>query len=259
MDAAKASVDEACSASDTMHFENEDHHSTFLEVMKSMYDVSELVDVTLCVHDQTFRCHRNVLAATSPYFRAMFTTGLTETSQERIELHEVDPSSVQQVINYAYTGQLEITKLNAQNLLAVASLFQITPIHRACARYMETQLDVTNCVGIYYFAQIHNCEELKVKGQEHIEKNFVEVSEGEEFLSLDWQRVAEIIQSNELNVEKEELVFEAAMRWVNHDPDHQNRYLPDLLPHIRFGLVTPKYLHEHVLNSKVSSNILYFF
>ena len=238
-------------ASDAMHFEDEDHQSTFLEVMKSMYDSRELVDVTLCVQDQSFYCHRNVLAATSPYFRAMFTTDLTERRQERIHLHEVDPSSVELVIDYSYTGQIEITKQNAQNLLAVASLFQISPIHKACARFMETQLDVTNCVGIYYFAQMHNCEDLRVKAQEHTEKNFVEVSRGEEFLSLDIKRVIEILQSNELNVEKEEFVFEAAMSWVNHDKDNHKRYLPELLPHIRFGLMSSKYIHEHVMHNEV--------
>ena len=236
---------------DCMYFENEDHHSSLLEVMKTMYDNAELVDVTLCIQDKKFSCHKNVLAATSPYFKAMFTTDLNESRQDTIIIYEVDSKSMLQVIKYAYTGRLEITKTNAQNLLAASSLFQISPIHRACAKYMETQLDTTNCIGIHYFASIHNCSELKTKAREHIEKTFTEVSQGEEFLALSHEKVAETIASNELNVEREEVVFEAVMRWMNHRQTERAQHLSDLLTHVRFGLLNCKYIQEHIVSNKL--------
>ena len=48
-----------------------------------------LCDVTIKVGASMFRAHRVVLAASSPYFHAMFTTGLREGSADIIELHEV--------------------------------------------------------------------------------------------------------------------------------------------------------------------------
>ena len=245
-----AAVEDAASI-DFMAFENDEHQSVLLEAMKAMFDSNELVDVTICVQQRIFQCHRNVLAATSPYFHAMFTSDLNESKQERVHLHEVDGSSVELVIEYAYTGKIEITRGNAQNLLAVASLFQIIPIHQACARFMETQLDITNCIGIYHFGQIHNCKDLHVKAREHIEKNFVEVSKGEEFMSLDFVQAADILTSNELNVEKEELVYEAVMRWVEHDVEMHRPFLPQLLPLVRVGLISSKYIHENIANDKV--------
>ncbi len=237
-----------------MLFENEDHQVALLEIMKCMYDRTELVDVTLCVQDQKFKCHRNVLAATSPFFRAMFTTDLTESRQQQVHLHEVDASSVHIVIMYSYTGKIEITKVNAQNLLAVSSLFQIMPIHKACAKFMETQLDITNCIGIHYFAHIHNCEELCIKAKEYIEKNFVEVSQGEEFLCLPHDKVAHIITSNELNVEKEENVFEALIRWVKYDEEDHADKVGELLPLVRFGLLNSNYITENIASNKLISD-----
>ena len=234
---------------DVMTIENEEHQHTLLNTLKSMYDSGQLIDVTICVQDQEFPCHRNVLAATSPYFRAMFTTDLTESKQEKIHILEVDANSVQQVIEYAYTGRIEITKTNAQNLLAVASLFQIIPIHNGCAKFMETQLDISNCIGIHYFAQIHNCDDLRNKAKEHIEKNFTEVSQGEEFVSLTKDKVSEILSSNELNVEKEEVVFEALLKWVQHDQECRAAYIGDLLPLVRFGLLNSKFVQETVASN----------
>ena len=244
-----ASTSSSALTLDTMTIENDEHQHTLLETLKSMYDSGHLIDVKICVQDKEFPCHRNVLAATSPYFRAMFTIDLNESKQEKIRILEVDANSVQQVIEYAYTGRIEITKSNAQNLLGVASLFQIIPIHNACAKFMETQLDVSNCIGIHCFAQIHNCDDLRNKAKEHIEKNFTEVSQGEEFVSLTKDKISEILSSNELNVEKEEVVFEALLKWVQHDQDMRSKYIGDLLPLVRFGLLNSKFVQETVASN----------
>ena len=239
---------------DTMPFENSNHGSSLLQGLKLLYDHQELVDVTLTVESQTYKCHRNVLAATSPYFKAMFTTELTEKGKDVIRLYDVDPLSMQLIITYAYTGEIDINKNNAQNLLAAASLFQILPVQKACANFMETQLDVTNCVGIHYFAQIHNCNDLRVKSMEHIEKNFVHVSHEEEFLSLSCDKIVDIISTNDLNVEKEEHVFEAVLRWVTHNEADRAELLCRLLPHVRLCLISAKYLQHNIVSNPLVSN-----
>jgi hypothetical protein len=48
-------------------------------------------------------------------------------------------------------------------------------VFEACARFMETQLDDLNCIGILCFAHTHNCTHLYAKSLEHVEKNFVQV------------------------------------------------------------------------------------
>ncbi len=237
--------------SDFMIFESEGHRTALLDSLKSLYDTKQLVDVTLCVQNRKFQCHRNVLAATSPYFRAMFTTDLSESRRDTVTLYEVDPASVKLIIDYCYTGSVDITSHNAQNLLAAASLLQLLPIQKACAKFMESQLDVSNCVGIHYFAHIHECRQLRSKALEHIEKHFVEVSQGEEFLQITKDRLVEIIASSELNVEKEETVFEALMRWVRYESEQRAMWLRELLPLIRFGLLTARYIEEHIARDPI--------
>jgi BTB/POZ domain len=119
-------------------YENETHQNGVLEMMKLMYDSHQLTDVCVTVDSQHFFCHRAVLAATSCYFHAMFTSNLAESRQADIQLHEVDADSVGALINYAYTGRVCITRLNVQNLMFTASLFQVTKSHSSLRSFHVT-------------------------------------------------------------------------------------------------------------------------
>ena len=106
-------------------FENDLHQNGVLEMMKLMYDSRQLTDVCVAVDEQQFFCHRAVLAATSCYFHAMFTSSLAESRQSDVRLYEVDAESVNALIDYAYTGRVRITQFTVQNLMIAASLFQV--------------------------------------------------------------------------------------------------------------------------------------
>ena len=53
------------------------------------------------------KAHKNVLAACSPYFLAMF-TGFNERNQDRVTLNEVDPSALSTLIDYVYSSKVEV-------------------------------------------------------------------------------------------------------------------------------------------------------
>lgn len=231
-------------------FQNEWHSGNFLKEMNILYEDDLLKDITLCIQNQTLSCHRVVLAAASPYFKAMFTLDLNESKQSHIELHEIDFESVSHIVDYAYTGSIHIHQENVQNLLGAASLFQILPIQKACAKFLETQIDNSNCIGIFNFAHIHNCDSLRQKAREHIDKNFTEVCQGEEFLYLSEEKIQDLISSDELNVDREDIVFEAVMKWILEDEEERRSFIGNLLPHIRLGLLSVKYLKDNVMNNK---------
>ena len=121
--------DTSCDTKDAdgegMCYENDVHQKGVLEMMKLMYDSRQLTDICISVDDQKFFCHRAVLAASSCYFHAMFTTSLAESRQSDIRLHDVDAESVNALIDYAYTGRVRITPFNVQNLMVTASVFQV--------------------------------------------------------------------------------------------------------------------------------------
>ena len=52
-------------------------------------------------------------------------------------------------------------------------------------------------------------------------RNFWDVGHGDEFLGLTSTKLVEFISSDELQVEREEIVFQAVMRWFNHNPEQR--------------------------------------
>jgi type II secretory pathway component PulM len=52
-------------------------------------------------------------------------------------------------------------------------------------------------------------------------RNFWDVAHGDEFLGLSSTKLVEFISSDELQVEREETVFQAVIRWLNHNPEQR--------------------------------------
>uniref|UniRef100_A0A3B4BFZ0 BTB domain-containing protein n=1 Tax=Periophthalmus magnuspinnatus TaxID=409849 RepID=A0A3B4BFZ0_9GOBI len=201
------------------------HPSTVLQGLNSLRLNNAFCDVTLCCGGQEFPCHRIVLASFSSYFQAMFSTDLIESKQERVAINGVEPQMIGMLVSYAYTNDSNI--LN-QALLAAANLLDVMAVREACCRFMERQMDEMNCVGIHCFAEAHSCKVLEKRSMDYILEHFSSVYQQEEFLSLCVDKLTEIIASDHLNVPKEEVVFEAAVLWLNKCPSRKQNFEKEL-------------------------------
>ena len=168
--------------------------STVLHGFKELYESGFLFDVTISVDGKEFQVHRSLIAASSDYFRALFTVDCAEKDQPMVAINGIDPVSMDLVVKFLYTGQVELHTDTVQNLLSAANLFQLSELKKGCAEYMANKLDVDNCIGIHFFAQAHECETLEFHAWDVITENFDMVSSGSEFLDLSWENVIEIIK-----------------------------------------------------------------
>ena len=135
-------------------FEDVERETSSLRGFQSLRESSQLVDVTLSVDGQQFDCHRVLLASASEYFRCLFTTSLAEQNQSVITISGVDANSMKLVLDYIYTGRVELNADTVQNLLSSANLFQLSGLRDGCADYMEQKIEIDNCIGIHFFAQV---------------------------------------------------------------------------------------------------------
>ncbi|XP_077984881.1 kelch-like protein 18 [Glandiceps talaboti] len=217
-----------------------------LNLMNNLRKSQTLCDVNISVGDQTFATHKIVLAAFSNYFWAMFTGDMAEAKQDTITMKEVDAKAMELLIEYAYTGRVEIRADIVQQLLYAASLLQLSDVQISCSDFLKRQLHPTNCLGIRNIADIHTCTDLVIASERFAQKHFSEVVKEEEFLLLPKTHLIELISSEELNVNCEEEVYTAIMRWAYHDKDKRKDDIADLLQRIRLPLLSPNFLVDTV-------------
>lgn len=110
---------------------------------------NQFSDVGLVAGERIIRAHRSVLAAGSAYFNAMFTGGLVEEQQELVEIHAISANILTMLVDFIYTGNVDITQDNVQELFAAADMLELDEVVSGCIAYLQQQLHNTNALGIY--------------------------------------------------------------------------------------------------------------
>jgi len=215
-------------------------------VMDDFRRQAKLCDVTIKVAEHAFPAHRIVLAASIPYFRAMFTHDMMESKQPEVTMHSIDPSAMESLVNFAYTGRVTVSTSNVQNLMVGASFLQLTKVRDACADFLQHRLTPQNVLGIRTFAESLGGQSLVRASDKFLQKHFKAVSESEEFLGIGLAELSELVARDELHVATEEVVFLAVMRWIKQNTEERSIYLPALLVKVRLPLLTPQFLADQV-------------
>lgn len=206
----------------------------------------KFVDCVLKIQDKEFPCHRLVLAASSPFFKAMFLSDLEESKKREIVLKDVEPGVMGMILRYLYTSDINLTEQNVQDIFMVANMYQIPSIFSVCVTYLQEKLVLGNCLAIFRLGLLLDCPRLALGAREFICERYQVVVRDQDFLQLSPTELAIIITSDALNIEREEVVFESLMDWVKHDETSRLKDLPELLHCIRFRLIPLDYLKEKV-------------
>lgn len=222
---------------DDLDFHLPSHAQDMLEGMQRLRSLPKLADVTLLVGDQELPCHRSLLALNSPYFHAMFAGDFAESFSARVELRDVEPAAVGQLVDFVYTGRLTITQTNVEALTRSASRLHFPTVQKVCGRYLQQQLDATNCLGICEFGEQQGLLGVAAKAWAFLRENFEAVAQEDEFLQLPRDRLATCLASDLLQVQPEQSRLEALLRWVRHDPQDRAAHLPELLSLVHLDAV----------------------
>eukprot|EP00058_Branchiostoma_floridae_P028427 XP_002613918.1 hypothetical protein BRAFLDRAFT_235433 [Branchiostoma floridae] len=200
------------------------HRHGFLGTVGELQQAGVLQDVVLEVEKRQFPCHRLVLSAASPYFRAMFTSDMAESRQKTVVLQGLDAGIFGEILSYIYSGTLHVSLDTVQPLYQAADLLQLDYVKVTCSSYMAMNLERSTCVDLFGFADAFSADMLLNCCRQWICRHFAEFVSSEEFCSLSVNQLTEIISHDELDVEEETAVWEAVVRWVQHSME--DRWVP---------------------------------
>ncbi|KAM3850239.1 kelch-like protein 30 [Diretmus argenteus] len=236
---------------DDLDFCLSSHPQSILEGLRSLCSHPKLADVTLSARGKDFPCHRSVLALCSTYFHSMFSGDFVESTAARVELQDVDPDILKALLDFAYTGKLTINQGNVEGLICTSSQLQFQTIRAVCSRYLQHQINATNCLGILEFGEIHGCPEVVAKAWAFLLENFEAVLQVEEFLLLGKDRLVAYLSNKGLQTRSECTRVEAVLTWVRHHEESRLCQLTELLALTRLSLLSLDYLAEKLLKDSL--------
>ena len=240
------------------------HALDLLVALNDMRIKGEHCDVVLVAGGQRFSGHKAVLAASSPYFKALFkyehnalgnactacfesdreaaSSDSTESGRRTFEIKDVSVSVLEQILNFIYNDAISLTTENVEDVMIAANMLHLDVLKGMCADFLMQHLDTDNCFGLRAFADMYSSTELKKEADVLISKLFHQVSQTEEFLMQDFETVRALLERSDLKVKSEEQIFEAFLRWVKHDIPRRLEVSHKLLKVIRIKLLSQDYI-----------------
>lgn len=188
-------------------------------------------DIVLIVSGTKLSAKKSLLCQHSPYFLAMFQDHFAEENKSEIELHSVDPTAMEMLINWTNCTSLPRKQLSTQevmDLLQCAGMLQFAEVQSLCVEILCTRVDTDNCWALMQFADLTSEEKLLSRANKYILWNFERTLTSSDLINVDANQLTEILKSEQLNVKHELLVFEALVMWIGTD-NKKVKLLPGLI------------------------------
>lgn len=170
----------------------------------------------------------------------MFLSSLVESRQNDVIIKEMDYHVLKSLVEFCYTSSIKIDSSNVLELLSAANMLQFDGIKQCCSEFLGNRLDATNCLTIANFADLHTCHSLKESAIEYSKRHFRQVIQSEDFLSINFEQMKQLLQSDVILVTSEIDIFHAVVTWTQADEMNRLQYFNNLFQLIRFLDLSPK-------------------
>ena len=132
--------------------------------LQELFDGMQLSDVKFNVRGREFPAHKNILAARSKVFEAMFKHPTKENSTNQIEIEDIKPEVFNQLLRFIYTGKVPLEKLTtmAAGLFIAADKYLLDGLKKESENYLLRHMSADNCIELLLnFNLLNSAEELK--------------------------------------------------------------------------------------------------
>ena len=154
--------------------------------MRSLHEEELFTDITIQCGDKQFKAHKAILASQSPVFKRMFQVDMTETRKNSVEISDIDPLVVSDMLAFLYSGVTPNLETLARNLLIAANKYELPRLMAMCENALKMEMTVVNAVELLLHSDLHQATELKKACMEFIRCNATEI-----YKSDGWKQLKE--------------------------------------------------------------------
>lgn len=165
--------------------------------------------------------------AASDYFQSLFKDDFQEAKSNEFTLKEIAFDTLQMLVEFIYTGNLNFEKCTVQQALQTADYLMLDCAIRSLSEYISKNITKDNCVKMYEAFEIIE-EVVRDQLEAFIRKNMDDLLNRQDFFSLSFQQLENILK-NPAPIEDLQDLY-AVVAWVNNDPNERTQYVARLLP-----------------------------
>ncbi|GIY37835.1 TD and POZ domain-containing protein 4 [Caerostris extrusa] len=155
------------------------------EDLKYLYEDGYLSDISLQAGFNCFVVHKNILAARSPVFKALFEKESKEMASGCINITKLDPDILRRILLYIYTDSVEYLQWEtAFNLFKGADMYGLQDLKEHCSSFLKANLTSTTACDALVLAEMHHDVKLKETVRGFILKHDEEIFNSDAWSSL---------------------------------------------------------------------------
>ncbi|KAJ5068564.1 btb/poz domain-containing protein [Anaeramoeba ignava] len=167
----------------------------------------------ICEQNQTsFKTHKSILSSRSEYFKSLFKSKMKEYQENKMILKDVSSSILSSILNYFYSGKIEINLENAIEILIFSSKYLIDELIEICSKFIKNNLQFETIVDILKLSETMNLNQLIDYSYKFISKNFNKFIKTSFFLELEENHLNSILSNDEIRT-NEFKAFQSIIKW----------------------------------------------
>lgn len=139
-------------------------------------------DTKLIVGNKEFKVHKCILAARSPVFSAMFECNMKEKIENSVEITDVEPDLMKEVLRFIYTGKVNRMENMEKDLFRVADKYDLNRLKMLCEEAITNDLTVDNIAEILIFGDFYKSKRIMEDAVDFFLANAKEIIETQNFI-----------------------------------------------------------------------------
>lgn len=246
----------------TRVFFHRDVNTSIISELIRQRERGEFCDISLRLNGRHYPAHKAVLAASSPYFRSMFTSHMKEHCSPEVDLSESlrleNDRTFKRVLRFIYSGDIEINVENVDDVLRLADFLLLDEVREYCRQFYLRHGNITpaNALGLAELAERHNLPEVARVAKAIVATRFHDcIVQRDEILEVSTAGLRQLLgDANTIQFTSSDTLIQLLLRWTRHDPTRRQQDMLRLLPYIRLTCLSCDSLQSLLSEPAVCSN-----
>lgn len=113
--------------------------------------------IAIMVDDRTYEVNKKKLIEKSEYFRALYSSGMRESTEDSVQLQGLSVPGLELVLEFINTSKVQVVNETLEDLIETASFLQVTSI----LKLLSSEIRQENCVELYSLSEVYGTHDLR--------------------------------------------------------------------------------------------------